>query len=99
MNIFAKLLQDKRDGVKPKPFTHPKLEADYYRIFFDDIKATTDKAVLFKLEDGRKMWIARSNFIMRYGRQSGVTESDRNDCIDVISWFYENEIENKHRKG
>lgn len=96
---FKKKLEDMKSGKPPKPFQHPKLEEDFYRLFFKDVRASTAKATLYILEDDQRVWIPNSQHKMRYGKENaGVTDADKRDCIDVTAWFYESEINNKNRK-
>lgn len=86
----------KEDG---KPRKHPPLEAGYTRVLLPNIDGSTDKACLFNfkdttLKDDGRVWIPRSCYKIRYRpRFNPLPGDDKDDVVDIKTWFYEKEIE------
>lgn len=79
---------------KTRIFQHPPLEPNMVRLSYVSVEASTDKAVLVKLEDGAApRWIPKSALKFRY--YTGYNNSldvDKDSVIDVAEWFYNKEL-------
>jgi hypothetical protein len=76
-NIFKRRL----NGEKAKPYKIPELQEGYTRIPYVDIPASTEKAVLFQLEDQTK-WIPKSVCLVHFVEKK----------VDILNTFYDKNL-------
>ena len=94
---FKKKMAFKKDDKQPRK--HPPLENDCMRFELPEIKGETTKATLFDFKDENlknngMVWIPKSCYTIKWRpRYEPLPGDDKEDVIDIKTWFYEKEIE------
>jgi len=87
---FNKKLKEAK--AAPIKTSHPPLGQGYTRVFVEEIKASTDKAVLFLLDGRKEIWIPRKIILIHYPRVHPIHSTDGKTVVDIANWFYDKHL-------